>query len=73
MSERIAAAVWVKPRRRFAFVTALAAFLVAFAVLIGALSSDSSAAPAKRRTHHAANVAPTRRRSTPTSTGCSGG
>jgi beta-glucosidase len=52
MSERIASAVWVKPRRRFAFITGVVAFLAAFAVLIGAVSSDSSAAPAKRRTHH---------------------
>ncbi len=56
MSERIAAAVWVKPRRRFAFVTGVVAFLAGVVVLVGALSSDSSAAPVKRRTHHAAGT-----------------
>ncbi len=56
MSERIAAAVWVKPRRRFAFVTGVAAFLVGLVVLVGALSSESSAAPVKRRTHHTAGA-----------------
>ncbi|MBV9605622.1 MAG: beta-glucosidase BglX [Solirubrobacterales bacterium] len=53
MSERIASAVWVKPRRRYAFLTGVVAFLMGLVVLVGALSSDSSAAPVKRRTHHA--------------------
>jgi hypothetical protein len=51
MSERIAAAVWVKPRRRFAFCSAVAACLVLAVALIAAMSGASSAAPAKRRTH----------------------
>jgi beta-glucosidase len=56
MSERIAAAVWVKPRRRFAFCSGVAAFLVAVMLLVGVMSGASSAAPAKRRTHRAANA-----------------
>jgi beta-glucosidase len=56
MSERIHAAVWIKPRRRFAFCSGVAGFLAAVIVLIGALSANSSAAAAKRRTHHAGNA-----------------
>jgi beta-glucosidase len=48
MSERIAAAVWVKPRRRFAFCSGVAVFLVALAVFVAAMSGSSTAAPAKR-------------------------
>ncbi len=53
MSERIAAAVWVKPRRRFAFCSAVAAVLLAVVVIVGLMSTSSSAAPAKRRPHQA--------------------
>jgi beta-glucosidase len=53
MSERIAAAVWVKPRRRFAFCSAVAAVLLAVVVIVGVMSTSSSAAPAKRRPHQA--------------------
>jgi beta-glucosidase len=53
MSERIAAAVWVKPRRRFAFCSAVAACLVLAVALVAAMSGASSAAPAKRRVHAA--------------------
>ncbi len=56
MSERIAAAVWVKPRRRFAFCSTVGAFLVAVMVLVGVMSGASSAATAKRRTHRAGNA-----------------
>jgi hypothetical protein len=53
MSERIAAAVWVKPRRRLAFCSAVAAVLLAVVVIVGVMSTSSSAAPAKRRPHQA--------------------
>ncbi len=53
MSERIAAAVWVKPRRRFAFCSAVMAVLLAVVVIVGVMSTSSSAAPAKRRPHQA--------------------
>jgi beta-glucosidase len=53
MSERIAAAVWVKPRRRFAFCSAVTAVLLAVVVIVGVMSTSSSAAPAKRRPHQA--------------------
>jgi beta-glucosidase len=53
MSERIAAAVWVKPRRRFAFCSAVAAVLLAVVVIVGVMSTSSSAAPTKRRPHQA--------------------
>ena len=56
MSERIAAAVWVKPRRRFAFCSAVRLFLVAVVVLVGVMSTASSAAPTKRRSHQAAGA-----------------
>jgi beta-glucosidase len=56
MSERIHAAVWVKPRRRYAFCSAVAAFMAALAVLAGVLLADSSTASAKRQTHHAAGA-----------------
>jgi len=51
MSERIAAAVWVKPRRRFAFCSGVAVLLVAVVVLVGVMSGSSSAASSKRRSH----------------------
>ncbi|HUA50070.1 MAG TPA: beta-glucosidase BglX, partial [Solirubrobacteraceae bacterium] len=52
MSERIAAAVWVKPKRRFAFCSAVAAVLVvAVVAFVSVMSGASSAAPAKRRPH----------------------
>ena len=53
MSERIAAAVWVKPKRRFAFCSGVAAFIVAVAVFVAVMSGSSSAAPAKGRPHQA--------------------
>jgi beta-glucosidase len=53
MSERIAAAVWVKPRRRFAFCSGVAVLLVAVVVLVGVMSGSSSAASSKRRSHQA--------------------
>jgi beta-glucosidase len=53
MSERIAAAVWVKPKRRFAFCSGVAAFIVAVAVFVAVMSASSSAAPAKGRSHQA--------------------
>ena len=56
MSERIAAAVWVKPRRRFAFCSAVTAVLVGVVVLVGVMSTSSSAAPAKRHSHQAAGA-----------------
>ncbi len=40
MSERIHAAVWVKPRRRYAFCSGVAEFLAALVVLVGALLAD---------------------------------
>jgi beta-glucosidase len=58
MSERIATAVWVKPRRRFAFCSGVAAFVVAVVALVFVMSGASSAAPAKRRTHRAGNGGP---------------
>ncbi len=56
MSERIAAAVWVKPRRRFAFCSGVLLFLVAVVALVGVMSTASSAAPTKRRSHQAAGA-----------------
>jgi beta-glucosidase len=54
MSDRIAAAVWVKPRRRFAFCSGVAAvFIVAIVAFVSVMSSASGAAPAKRRPHQA--------------------
>jgi beta-glucosidase len=53
MSERIAAAVWVKPRRRFAFCSGVAVLLVAVVVLVGVMSGSSSAASSKRHSHQA--------------------
>jgi beta-glucosidase len=54
MSERIAAAVWVKPKRRFAFCSGVAAVLVvAVVAFVSVMSGASSAAPAKRRPHQA--------------------
>ena len=44
MSERFAAAVWVKPRRRLGFGVVLAAFVVAVALLVSGLSTASNAA-----------------------------
>jgi beta-glucosidase len=55
MSDRIAAAVWVKPRRRFAFCSAVTGLLVAVVVLVGVMSGASSAAPARHR-HQAAGA-----------------
>jgi beta-glucosidase len=55
MSERIAAAVWVKPRRRFAFCSGVAAFLALVVALVVVMSGASNAAPAKRRTHASGN------------------
>jgi beta-glucosidase len=56
MSERIAAAVWVKPRRRFAFCSGVAAFLALVVAFVAVMSGASSAAPAKRRTHQIASA-----------------
>jgi beta-glucosidase len=56
MSDRIAAAVWVKPRRRFAFCSGVLLFLVAVVALVGVMSASSSAAPTKRRPHQAAGA-----------------
>jgi beta-glucosidase len=56
MSERIATAVWVKPRRRFAFCSGVAAFLALVVALVAIMSGASSAAPAKRRTHASGNA-----------------
>src|ERR1700735_229416 len=53
MSERISAAVWVKPKRRFAFCSGVSAFIVAVAVFVAVMSGSSSAAPAKGRPHQA--------------------
>jgi beta-glucosidase len=55
MSKRIAAAVWVKPRRRFAAVGGSAAFVLVVAALVVALSGGSSAALTTRPTHRAGN------------------
>ena len=51
MSEKFAAAVWVKPRRRFGFGAALAALGLAVALLVSGMSTSSNAAS---RTRHAA-------------------
>ena len=55
MSERIAAAVWVKPRRRFAFCSAVAAAPLAVVVIVGVMSDlierrsrQASSAPGRR-------------------------
>jgi beta-glucosidase len=57
MSERIAAAVWVKPRRRFAFCSGVAAvFIVTVGAFVSVMSGASSAAPAKRHSHPAATT-----------------
>ena len=54
MSERIAAAVWVKPKRRVAFCSGVVAvFVVAVVAFVSVMSSASGAAPAKRRPHQA--------------------
>ena len=50
MSERIAAAVWEKPRRRFGFGAVLAAFGLAVVLLVSGLSASSNAASTSRRT-----------------------
>ncbi len=45
MSERIAAAVWEKPRRRFGFGAVLTAFGLAVVLLVSGMSASSNAAP----------------------------
>ncbi len=60
MSERIAAAVWEKPRRRFGLGAVLAAFGLAVVLLVSGLSASSNAASTSRRTavrSHARQVA----------------
>ncbi|MBV8221153.1 MAG: hypothetical protein JO325_22030, partial [Solirubrobacterales bacterium] len=49
MSEKIAAAVWVKPRRRFGFGAFLAAVGLAVVLLVSSMSGSSSAASATHR------------------------
>ena len=49
MSERIAAAVWEKPRRRFGLGAVLAVIGIAVVLLVSGLSGSSNAAPARRR------------------------
>ena len=55
MSEKIAAAVWVKPRRRFGFGAALAVVGLAVVLLVSGMSGSSNATTATHgtRTHHA--------------------
>ena len=53
MSERIAAAVWEKPRRRFGFGAVLAAFGLAVALLVSGMSGSSNAASTTRHAQHA--------------------
>ena len=48
MSERIAAAVWNKPRRRFGFGGVLATFGLAVVLLVSGMSGSSSAASTSR-------------------------
>jgi beta-glucosidase len=53
VSERIAAAVWEKPRRRFGFGAVLAAFGLAVALLVSGMSGSSNAASTTRHARHA--------------------
>ncbi|HLI59951.1 MAG TPA: glycoside hydrolase family 3 N-terminal domain-containing protein [Solirubrobacteraceae bacterium] len=55
MTERVATAVWSKPRRRFAVCAGVVLFIVAVAVLVGVMSGASSAASGAR--HPAARAA----------------
>ena len=48
MSERIAAAVWEKPRRRFGLGAVLAAFGLAVVLLVSGMSGSSNAASTRR-------------------------
>ena len=62
MSERIAAAVWEKPRRRFGLGAVLAAVGLAVVLLVSGMSGSSNAASASRHAQrapqHAATAAP---------------
>ncbi len=62
MSERIAAAVWEKPRRRFGFGAVLAAVGLAVVLLVSGMSGSSNAAStsrhATRARQHATTAAP---------------
>jgi beta-glucosidase len=51
MSQRVATAVWSKPRRRYAFCSGVVLFLVGVVALVGVMTGASSADPAS---HHAA-------------------
>ena len=53
MSERIAAAVWEKPRRRFGFGAVLAALGLAVVLLVSGMSGSSNAASTSARQHAA--------------------
>jgi beta-glucosidase len=66
MSDRVAAAVWSKPKRRLAFCSGVLAFLIAVVALVGVMSGASSAASpnrhstaAARRSYQAASPEPT--------------
>ena len=57
MSEKIAAAVWVKPRRRFGFGAFLVAVGLAVALLVSGMSAPSKAASPTRHARRAATPA----------------
>ena len=67
MSEKIAAAVWVKPRRRFGFGAFLAAVGLAVVLLVSGMSGSSNAASTshKARTQHARTHNAQQRAATP--------
>ncbi len=58
MTERVATAVWSKPRRRFAFCSGVVLFLIAVVALVGVMSGASSAAPGNRHAAARAHRSP---------------
>src|SRR5579875_2791224 len=54
MSDRIAAAVWVRPKRRFAVCSGALAFVIAVVAAVAVMSGASRATPSQRPLYGAA-------------------